>query len=175
MSVFQKNKLNILKINKELKENGFSILSSRINEKLCDQYLDIINSNLNSTKKEIKFHGKETKILYNLINKSFLFFKLIFDKKINEICKNYFKEGAHKKDQNIYQFDNLCSRILQNPCKSQPLHIDSRISGVYPPTSLHFFIYLSDVKEDSGPTQIVPSSHLINRFPKKKMKLKQKK
>ena len=175
MSVFQNNKINISRINKDLREKGYSILNSRLNEKLCDQYLDVINSNLKETKKEIKFHGKETKILYNLMNKSFTFFKLIFDKKINEICKNYFKVGAHPKDQNIYQFDNLCSRILEQPCKSQALHIDSRISGVYPPTSLHFFIYLSDVKEETGPTQIVPMSHKLNRFPKKKIKLKQKK
>ena len=175
MPIFQNNKINILKINKELRKKGYSILNSKIDEKLCDQYLDIINFNLNATKKEVKFHGKETKILYNLINKSSVFFKLIFDKKINEICKIYFKDGAYSKDQNIYQFDNLCSRILEHPCKSQPLHIDSRISGVYPPTSLHFFIYLSDVKEKSGPTQIVPSSHRINRFPKKKDEIKAKK
>jgi ectoine hydroxylase-related dioxygenase (phytanoyl-CoA dioxygenase family) len=175
MSVFQNKKINISKINRELREKGYSILNSRINEKLCDQYFDVIYSNLKVTKKEIKFHGKETKILYNLMNKSFVFFKLIFDKKINEICKNYFKVGAHSKDQNVYQFDNLCSRILEQPCKSQPLHIDSRIAGVYPPTSLHFFIYLSDVKDESGPTQIVPSSHKLNRFPKKKDEIKAKK
>ena len=52
---------------------------------------------------------------------------------------------VYSKDKNIYQFDHLHSRILDYPCKSQPLHIDSRICGVYPPTSLHFFIYLSDV------------------------------
>ena len=62
------------------------------------------------------------------------------------------------------------SRILNNPCKAQRLHIDSRICGVNPPTSLHFFIYLSDIDEDSGPTQIVPSSHKIKRYPKKVMK-----
>ena len=67
------------------------------------------------------------------------------------------------------------SRILDYPCKSQPLHIDSRISGVYPPTSLHFFIYLSDVKKDSGPTQIVPSSHKKNRYPIKKDEINAKK
>ena len=175
MSIFRNNKINIFKIKKDLEKKGYSILNSRINDKLCDQYLDLINANLNATKKEVKFHGNKTKILYNLANKDFVFFKLIFDKKINEICKSYFKNGAHSKDQNIYQFDNLCSRILDYPCKSQPLHIDSRISGVYPPTSLHFFIYLSDVEEKSGPTQIVPRSHKLNRFPKKKDENKAKK
>jgi ectoine hydroxylase-related dioxygenase (phytanoyl-CoA dioxygenase family) len=56
--------------------------------------------------------------------------------------------------------------------KSQNLHIDSRICGVYPPTHLHFFLYLKDVKIDDGPTQIVPYSHKICRYPKNNDKKK---
>lgn len=178
MPVFQNRNIDFSKINKELKKNGYSVLHSILNEKTCDKYLKIINSNLKKVNKiygKKKFHGKQTKILYNLTNKSFDFFELVLDKNVNKVCEDYFKNGAYSKDKNIYQFDHLHSRILDYPCKSQPLHIDSRISGVYPPTSLHFFIYLSDVNEESGPTQIVPSTHRINTFPTKKDETKAKK
>ena len=33
---------------------------------------------------------------------------------------------------------------------------------------MHFFIYLSDVNQDSGPTRLVPFSHKKNVYPKKK-------
>ena len=167
MSIIVNSKINFLKIANQLNAQGFSVLESKMTEKLCDQYLKIINSNLNKIKNEKKFHGKDSSVLYNLTNINFNFFKLIFDKKINKICKDYFQYGAYKGDKNIYQFDHMHSRILNNPCKAQRLHIDSRICGVNPPTSLHFFIYLSDIDEDSGPTQIVPSSHKIKRYPKK--------
>lgn len=175
MQIFENNKLNFQKIEKDLEKKGYSILESKVNKKICDKYNNIIESNLDKMKKEKKFHGKEAKILYNLTNKNFLFFKLVFNKTINRICQKYFKNGAYVKDKNIYQFDHMHSRILDYPCKSQPLHIDSRISGVYPPTSLHFFIYLSDVKKDSGPTQIVPSSHKKNCYPIKKDEINAKK
>ena len=54
---------------------------------------------------------------------------------------------------------------MKGKSKFQSLHIDSRVCGIYPPTHLHFFIYLSDVKENDGPTQIVPNSHKIRRYP----------
>lgn len=168
MPIFTNTKLNFFKIKKELDKKGFSVLESRLDEKLCDHYLDIINLNLKKSKKEKKFHGNEARLVYNLTNKDFDFFKLVFDKKINKICKNYFENGAYFKDKNIYQFDHMHSRTIKNPCFAQPLHIDSRVSGIYPPTSLHFFIYLSDVNEDSGPTRLVPFSHKKNVYPKKK-------
>ena len=168
MPIFTNTKLNFFKIKKELDKKGFSVLESRLDEKLCDQYLDIINLNLKKSKKEKKFHGNEARLVYNLTNKDFDFFKLVFDKKINKICKNYFENGAYFKDKNIHQFDHMHSRTIKNPCFAQPLHIDSRVSGIYPPTGLHFFIYLSDVNEDSGPTRLVPFSHKKNVYPKKK-------
>jgi ectoine hydroxylase-related dioxygenase (phytanoyl-CoA dioxygenase family) len=178
MSVFQNSNLPFSKISKELENNGYSVLNSALDKKLCDRYLKIVNSNLKKKNKlygKKTFHGKQTRVLYNLTNKNFKFFELVLDKTINKVCEKYFKNGAYSKDENIYQFDHLHSRILDFPCKSQPLHIDSRISGVYPPTSLHFFIYLSDVNEESGPTQIVPSTHRTNRFPTKKDEIKAKK
>jgi ectoine hydroxylase-related dioxygenase (phytanoyl-CoA dioxygenase family) len=107
-------------------------------------------------------------MVYNLQNKNEIFLKLIFHKKINEICHNFFRLGAYKKDKNIYQFDALHSRILYAKSKSQNLHIDSRICGVYPPTHIHFFVYLKKVSEQDGPTQVVPKSHRINKYPTKK-------
>ena len=107
-------------------------------------------------------------MIYNLQNKDIEFLNLIFDKKINLINKNYFRIGSHHKDKNIYQFDALHSRILESKSKAQSLHIDSRICGIYPPTHIHYFLYLTDVNKNDGPTQIVPFSHKKDSFPRKK-------
>ena len=80
----------------------------------------------------------------------------------------FFKEGAYKKDVNIYQFDHMNARILKGKNRAQNLHIDSRICGVNPPTSLHFFIYLNETYDENGPTRFVKGSHLIKRYPTKK-------
>ena len=46
MSVFQNSNLPFSKINKELENNGYSVLNSALDKKLCDRYLKIVNSNL---------------------------------------------------------------------------------------------------------------------------------
>jgi len=60
------------------------------------------------------------------------------------------------------------ARILKGKNQAQNLHIDSRICGVNPPTSIHFFIYLNDTYDGNGPTRFVKGSHLIRRYPEKK-------
>tara|TARA_A100001011_G_scaffold373606_1_gene433219 strand:+ start:128 stop:355 length:228 start_codon:yes stop_codon:yes gene_type:complete len=73
MPIFTNTKLNFFKIKKELDKKGFSVLESRLDEKLCDHYLNIINLNLKKSKKEKKFHGNEARLVYNLTNKDFDF------------------------------------------------------------------------------------------------------
>ena len=105
---------------------------------------------------------------YNIQNKSDKFFDLIFNKKILNICELYFNYGAHYNDKYNFQFDNIAGRRLVGNCDDQDLHIDSRLCGVDPPLSIHFFLYLTDVGNDSGPTRLVPGSHLTKRYPTSK-------
>jgi ectoine hydroxylase-related dioxygenase (phytanoyl-CoA dioxygenase family) len=162
--VIKKNDFN--QLNNNLYKKGFVVIKNFFSKKTADcYYKKIINKKI-TLNNPSKFHNNAS-LLYNLQNKDKIFLKLIFNKTINSICQNYFRLGAHLDDKNIYQFDALHSRILFGKNKPQNLHIDSRICGVHPPTHLHFFIYLKDVKIIDGPTQIVPYSHKICRYPRK--------
>lgn len=165
------NKINYIKIQKSLETKGYFVLKNFLSKSLCKKFLDKILEKKVVKKDPGNFH-QGGKMIYNLQNKDQDFLNLIFDEKFNKISKNYFKSGAYSLDKDIYQFELLHSRILIGKCKSQNLHIDSRVCGINPPTHLHFFIYLSDVNEMDGPTQLVPKSHKILRYPKKKDKTK---
>lgn len=167
-------KINYLKIQKNLEKEGFAVIKNFLPKYKCEQLL-----NKTLKKKLIKndpgnFH-QGAQMIYNLQNKDKDFLNLIFNNKINKICKNYFTFGSFKKDKDIYQFDSLHSRILTGKTKSQNFHIDSRICGINPPTHIHFFLYLTNVKKIDGPTQLVPKSHKLNKFPNNKKKIKAKK
>ena len=157
-------KINFNQINYNLSKKGFEVIKNFFSKKLTNSYYEKIMSKKIISKNPSKFHDNAG-LLYNLQNKDVFFLKLIFNKTINRICQNYFEVGSYSEDNNIYQFDGLHSRVLFGKNKSQNLHIDSRICGVHPPTHLHFFLYLKDVKIMDGPTQIVPYSHKICRYP----------
>ena len=161
------------KVLNNLEKQGYSVINNFFPKKKVEKL-----NNLLSFKKKIKnnpsFHSG-AEMIYNLQNIDYEFVNFIFNFSINKICKEYFKVGSHHLDEDIYQFDSMHSRILPGKSKSQNLHIDSRICGVSPPTHLHFFLYLSDVQEKDGPTQLVPFSHKIKRFPKVSDKKKAKK
>ena len=160
-------KINYIKIQNSLEKRGYIVISNFFSDLKCENFLKKIYNYKSNKNDPGNFHNGAS-MIYNLQNKDIDFLNLIFDKKINKINKNYFKIGSHGKDKNIYQFDSLHSRILEGNSKAQSLHIDSRVCGIYPPTHIHFFLYLSDVNKNDGPTQIVPRSHKKNRFPLKK-------
>ncbi len=161
------SKLNTKTIINDLEKKGFSIFKNFLSSLQCKKYKELI-TNLQKGRILKKFHGDNAQMYYNLTSKNFKFFDLVFNQHIIKICEKFFKNGAYIKDKFVFQFDHLHARKLTGPCKAQGLHIDSRISGVYPPTSLHIFIYLDKVKKGSGATRIVPKSHKIVRYPTKK-------
>lgn len=161
---------NYTKISKELKNKGYSVIENFLPKKKCNLYNNIISkiiSKQNLTENKSGFHNTGSSMAYNIQNKNRVFFDLIFHKEILKICELYFSYGAHTKDKYNFQFDNIAGRRLIGKCKNQELHIDSRLCGAEPPISIHFFLYLTDVKEESGPTRLVPKSHIIKRYPKK--------
>ena len=167
----KKTNLKILMRNVEIK--GYSILKDFLSIKQCKKLKTLINS---SKKGKVfkKFHGEDAQMYYNLSSKHFKFFDLVFNKQVLKICEKFFDNGSYLKDKFVFQFDHLHARKLTGPCKAQSLHIDSRICGVYPPTSLHMFVYLDKVEKGSGATRIVPKSHKFLRYPTKKDERKAK-
>ena len=161
------HKIKIKTILRNLKKDGFARIQNFLTIKEADKYISILSKNKSKAAKNKSFH-KEAKLIQNLHLKNKKFYELIFNKQILKICDMFFKEGAYKKDVNIYQFDHMNARILKGKNRAQNLHIDSRICGVNPPTSLHFFIYLNETYDENGPTRFVKGSHLIKRYPTKK-------
>lgn len=160
-------KINYIKIQNNLEKKGYIVISNFLSCVKCENLLKKIKNFRLNKKDPGNFHNGAS-MIYNLQNKDIEFLNLIFDKKINLINKNYFRIGSHHKDKNIYQFDALHSRILEGKSKAQSLHIDSRVCGIYPPTHIHYFLYLTNVNKNDGPTQIVPFSHKKDSFPRKK-------
>ena len=161
------NKINYIKIQQTLEKEGYFVLKNYLSKSKCKIFLQKISKEKASRKDPGNFHQGGV-LVYNLQNKDEDFLKLIFDKKINKICENFFRKGAYKNDKDIYQFDLLHSRILLGKSKAQNLHVDSRVCGIYPPTHIQFFIYLDNVGANDGPTQLVPKSHKILRYPNTK-------
>jgi len=168
------NKINYLKIQKNLESHGFYVLKNFFTKSKCEKLLSILSTKKISKKDPGNFHNGAF-LIYNLQNKHKDFLDLIFNKVINKICQNFFYKAAYKNDKDIYQFDLLHSRILHGKSKAQHLHLDSRVCGIYPPTHIQFFIYLDNVKKEDGPTQVVPRSHKILKYPNKKDNKKTKK
>lgn len=166
----------IEKITKSLNENGFYKFKSRLTKKTIKRSLEILEKNFKKNIQETKtlFH-KDAINVSNLHLKNKFFYNYIFNEFFLKISEKFFRVGAHKFDENIFQLDMINSRILKSFSKSQLLHIDSRICGVYPPTQIQFLFYLNDVdKKNSGATQVVPGSHKVNRYPLKKDERKAK-
>lgn len=168
------NKINYIKIQKNLDNDGYIVIKNFLSKNKCEQLLNKTLKKKLIQKDPGNFH-QGAQMIYNLQNKEKDFLNLIFNSKINKICKGYFSYGAFKKDKDIYQFDSMHSRILTGRAKSQNLHIDSRVCGINPPTHIHFFLYLTNVRKIDGPTQLVPKSHKLNRFPHNKDKINAKK
>ncbi len=162
-----RTKINTKKIIKKLKTDGFVKIQNFLTQKDVKKFISILSKKKSRAAQNKYFH-KKAKLIPNLHLKHKKFYELIFNKKILNICNIFFKDGAYKKDKNIFQFDHMNARILKGKNQSQNLHIDSRICGVNPPTSLHFFIYLNDTPKGNGPTRFVKGSHLIKRYPNKK-------
>mgnify|MGYP003969468105 FL=1 len=155
---------------KNLNKKGFYKFNSKLNKKIIDKTLEILDkeSNNNKQEKETLFH-KDAVNISNLHLKNNFFYNFVFNKFFLKVSEKFFRIGAHKFDKNIFQLDMINARILKNFSKEQLLHIDSRICGVYPPTQIQFLFYLNNVdKKNYGATQVVPGSHKINRFPQKK-------
>ena len=163
-------KINYIKIQKKLQKNGFIVLENFLSKSYCKKYLNKILSMKKAKYSRTSDKPNKSKenleyIVWNLQNKDKMFLDLIFNKKINKICENYFSLGAYKHDKDIYQFELLHARILEKKVKSQNLHLDSRVCAVYPPSNLQFFFYLQNLNLEDGPLQLVPKSHKILRFP----------
>jgi hypothetical protein len=100
----------------------------------------------------------------NLIELGNDLFRIALEPRLNQFVRAYFQRDTYG-DEFPYQLARLQFRNLIGPCEQQHLHLDSRLPGVWPCISLHCFLYLSDVGPQDGPTEVVPGSHRLQRYP----------
>ncbi|MEI6828854.1 MAG: phytanoyl-CoA dioxygenase family protein [Synechococcaceae cyanobacterium ELA445] len=100
----------------------------------------------------------------NLLELDNELFRITLEPRLNQLVHYYFQREAYG-EEFPYQLARLQYRNLISPCDPQHLHLDSRLPGVWPSISLHCFLYLSDVASSDGPTEVVPGSHRMPRYP----------
>ena len=131
------------------------------------QECDLVEANFG---KLIKLRSQSTSIngdslsVPNVIESLPSLYYLATEPRLNNFLLNIFARNSYE-NEFPYQLSRFQYRSLTRPCDAQVLHQDARLPGVQPLLSLHCFIYLTDVKIEDGATQLVPKSHLINRYP----------
>lgn len=159
------NKLDTEFLLRELDEVGFSCIYNAINSEIVEELADLLANEENWHKEYETFHGRNSYLAPNLINKSESCLSLIMDEAILDLVERFFRSGAYPTEENIFQFHLMHGRTLVDECTSQELHMDSRCCGINPPSHLHFFLYLDDcLNSGDGATRFVPGSHKYTRY-----------
>jgi len=156
---------NFDQIAEELAVHGFSCISEVIVSEYVSNLSAVVYNQHYWYKESDSFHGHNTFLVPNLINKSTYCLDLAFDDNILAIAKRFFLPGAYHDEKNVYQLHLMHGRVIEGQSPPQQLHIDSRCCGIYPPSHLHFFLYLDDcVAAGDGATRFVPGSHRFLRY-----------
>jgi ectoine hydroxylase-related dioxygenase (phytanoyl-CoA dioxygenase family) len=159
-------KPNFSKIQLDLQAKGYSCIENVVNDEFVSGISSIVDNQSLWHNGGSAFHGNKAVLVPNLVNKSTHCLDIAANSSILEIANEYFRDGAHREEQDIFQLLLMHGRIVFENAPPQELHIDSRCCGVNPPSHLHFFLYLDDcLRPGDGATQFVPGSHRFTRYP----------
>ncbi len=180
--------MDIKKHIKDLNKKGYTILKNVISSRECEVYKKLLNSNYNKLHKKYAKHkqkgssfnksaDKESilkdKIVYNLHNKNYKWFKLFQNKKVIQILDSVLKRGTYENAEPYYLY-NISARCPLPGNPGQQLHIDSQLPGLNYNTVTNVMWYFDDVDKINGTTVIVPGSHKIKKFAPNNKKIKNK-
>ena len=181
---------------KSLNLKGYTIIKNVISSDECEIYKKLLNSDYkkyHSSYAKFKQKGssfskspdKNTisrdKVVYNLHNKNYRWFKLFEHKKVLRILDYVLKAGSYDNEAPYYLY-NISARCPLKGNPGQQLHVDSELPGLNYNIVTNVMWYFDDVDELNGTTIIVPGSHKIKKFApddnakvKKKLYIKAKK
>ena len=156
----------------QFKKKGFIILHNVLSSKTCENYKKKLNTyykkyssyyaNSNSKKNDLSDKFSE-KVVYNLHNKDYSWFKLFENKNIIKILDIILKEGSYNNSEPYY-LANISARCPLKFNKGQQLHSDSNLAGVNYSLSVNVLWMLDDFNKKNGATRIVPGSHLYKKY-----------
>ena len=149
----------------DLNDYGFSFMPEIISSSYVYNLSKVVSNQDLWYKIPNSFHGQNSFLVPNLINKSEYCIEIATDHNVLTIADNFFMPGAYHEEKNIYQLDLMHGRVIEGQAPQQELHIDSRCCGITPPSHLHFFLYLDDCMSiGDGATRFVPGSHRFSRY-----------
>ena len=163
----------------EFSKNGYVILRNVISKKkaatLKKKIIELYNLEKNIRSYNYKFDkhrfDKNNKRVWNLVNKSAEFRRLIKNKNVNKFMEWIFnRKTSHQK----YFLSSFHANILAPGCSKQKLHIDSPLPEPLPdwPIKANSIWMLDDFTIQNGATEVVPKSHKLKFKPKKIIYLK---
>ena len=156
----------------QFKKKGFIVLHNILSNKTCENYKKKLNiyykkyslyyANANSKKNELS-DKKLEKVVYNLHNKDYSWFKLFENKNVTKILDIILKEGSYNNSEPYY-LGNISARCPLKFNKGQQLHSDSNIAGINYSLSVNVLWILDDFTKKNGATRVVPESHLYKKY-----------
>lgn len=152
-------------ISHDLNDYGFSCIPEVISSDYISDLAEVVGNQDFWYKTPNTFHGYNSFLVPNLINKSACCLDLVSNNNILSMADNFFMPGAYHEEKDIYQLHLMHGRVIEGNAPPQELHIDSRCCGINPPSHLHFFLYLDDcTSAGDGATRFVPGSHKFSRY-----------
>lgn len=156
----------------QFKKKGFIVLPNILSSKTCENYKKKLNiyykkyssyyADANSKKNDLSDKNFE-KVVYNLHNKDYSWFKLFENKNVTKVLDIILKEGSYNNSEPYY-LANISARCPLKFNKGQQLHSDSNLAGVNYSLSVNVLWMLDDFNEQNGATRIVPESHLYKKY-----------
>lgn len=152
-------------ISNDLNDYGFSCIPEVITSNYVENLSTVVSNQELWYKTPNSFHGQNSFLVPNLINKSEYCIDVATDDNVITIANNFFIPGAYHEEKSVYQLHLMHGRVIDGQAPQQELHIDSRCCGINPPSHLHFFLYLDDCTSiGDGATRFVPGSHKFARY-----------
>lgn len=158
---------------KQIKELGYCLLPELLSPEECDRYRELLNriaetySPLYHVAGDRSKHGlddkEQEKVVFNVHNKSYDFYRIFGHPKVIEIVDPLLREGSYGNKDPYYLYINT-ARSPHKGCQPQQLHLDCRIPGSKFPLAVIAIWMIDDFTRESGATRVVPRSHLSGEF-----------
>lgn len=153
--------------------NGFVVVENVFSKKICQRTVSICESiyseyadnyaNANAESQSLADKSAE-KVIYNLHNKSDIFWTFFEHPIIKEAGDFLLKTGSYQ-DSEPYYLNNISARTPLRGNVGQQLHTDSNLLGNRKCLIMNVLCVLEPFTLDNGATRVVPGSHKRDYYP----------
>jgi ectoine hydroxylase-related dioxygenase (phytanoyl-CoA dioxygenase family) len=156
-----------------LDKEGYTIIPNLISRTECESYKSLLDndyknfSHLYANEKKLEMGSLANKIgekvVFNLHNKNYIWFKLFDHPEIMPLLDLLLKEGSYKNSEPYYLY-NISARSPLKGNPSQQLHSDSNLPGINYCIIANVLWALDEFTLENGATRVVPGSHRFRNF-----------